>query len=135
MYVLVSEGFFYVPLVLHTIGEDERAFLHCTSSVRLQILSFYRVRLLPPPHRETSVLSAFARPIGGFCSEERGGWFSDTLSSKGRQNEDGRTDFHLICHENGFDINELFSDCVLYFVLCQQHRLRGVSQVIHTYIK
>lgn len=41
--------FFYVPLVLHTIGEDERAFLHCTSSVMLQIPSFYRALLPPPP--------------------------------------------------------------------------------------
>lgn len=48
---LVSEGFFYVPLVLHTIGEDERAFLHCTSSVMLQIPGFYTVRLHTPPPR------------------------------------------------------------------------------------
>lgn len=46
---LVSEDFFYVPLVLHTIGEDERAFLHCTSSVMLQIPGFYRVRLPSAP--------------------------------------------------------------------------------------
>lgn len=52
---------FYVPLVLHTIGEDERAFLHCTSSVMLQIPGFYRAGLLaptlPPPHRNISAVS------------------------------------------------------------------------------
>lgn len=44
---------FFVPLVLHTISEDERAFLHCTSSVMLQIPGFYRVRLPPPPTTQT----------------------------------------------------------------------------------
>lgn len=83
MDVFSFRRFFYVPLVLHTIGEDERAFLHCTSSVMLQIPGFYRVRLPPPPlhHRETSVLSASTRPIADCCSEERGGWFADSLSA------------------------------------------------------
>ena len=75
--------FFYVPLVLHTISEGERAFLHCTSSVMLHILGFYTVRLHPPSlhHGETSLLSASAEPIAKFCSEDRGGWFSDSLSA------------------------------------------------------
>lgn len=55
MDVLVSEGFFYVPLVLHTIGEDEQAVLHCTSSVMLQIPGFYRVRLPPPPPPQRNI--------------------------------------------------------------------------------
>lgn len=99
MDVSVSEGFFYVPLVLHTIGEDEQAFLHCTSSVMLQIPGFYRVRLPPLHHRVTSVLSASSRPIADCCSEERGGWFSDSLSAMPSR-VDAVEQIYLICPEN-----------------------------------
>lgn len=82
MFFSFRRFFFYVPLVLHTIGEDERAFLHCTSSVMLRIPGFYRVRLPPPIcHRETSALSASTGPIADCCSEERRGWVSDSLSA------------------------------------------------------
>lgn len=72
MDVLGSEGF-YVPLVLHTIREGEQAFLHCTSSVMLQIPGLYKARPPPPHHhRGASLLSAATEPIADCCSEERG---------------------------------------------------------------
>lgn len=81
--------------------------LHCTSSVMLQIPGFYRVRLAPPSlrHGGTSELSASSRPIADCCSEERAGWFSESLSAKAGRAPCGRAGFLLIFPSNDISVN------------------------------
>lgn len=97
MDVVSFKRIFYVPLVLHTISVDERAFLHCTSSVMLHILSFYTAELLPLHHRETPVLSASSGPIANCCSEQRGGMLT-TIADRVHVVQQHLFPFYSVCH-------------------------------------
>lgn len=91
---------FNVPLVLHTIGEDERAFLHCTSSVMLRIPSFYRAGLAAPSttekHQCCQHLLGQSRAAAVKREREREVGFETLALSSGPKSGCGRAGF--FCH-------------------------------------